>query len=158
MAYFPKPRKKIICIMNSYWNAKFGGWKGKMGETKDLNLAFWRCHKPDCVIVGNCLAREHVEVLLGSHWKKTWKDVCNNKMFGFNILIIEQHWVMAIARVAEGRWRTKILHMIKSKDLKSQMLAGWSLRTLKLFRAISGKKTGNQVPMCANNNEAWSVS
>jgi len=67
MAYFPKPRKKIICIMNSYWNAKFGGWKGKMGETKDLNLAFWRCHKPDCVIVGNCLAREHVEVLLGSH-------------------------------------------------------------------------------------------
>lgn len=53
--------------MNSYWNAKFGGWKGKMGETKDLNLAFWRCHKPDCVIVGNCLAREHVEVLLGSH-------------------------------------------------------------------------------------------
>lgn len=60
---------------------------------------------------------------------------------------------MTTAKVAEEGWRKKMLQTAKSKDLRSQMLAGSYIRTLKSFNVIAVYKTVFWVSMWVTNNE-----
>lgn len=61
--------------------------------------------------------------------------------------------VMTTAKVAEEGWRKKMLQTAKPKDLRSQMLAGSYIRTLKSFKVIAVYKTVFWVSMWVTNNE-----